>query len=112
VIRDQVWPADAEAVARCESDHAAPREDCACGIYAARDPAAILSYLRGRDEPATVARVLGRVQLWGRVIEHEAGWRAERARPLEVWLPPELDGALAHYDLAEISEQSTRTSSS
>jgi hypothetical protein len=112
VIRDQVWPADGETIARCESGHAAPDEHCACGIHAAREPAAILSYLRGRDEPATVARVLGRVQLWGRVIEHEAGWRAERARALEVWLPPELDGALADYGLVEISARSARISSS
>jgi hypothetical protein len=46
------------------------------------------------------------------VIEHEAGWRAERARPLEVWLPPELDGALADHGLVEVSERSARTSSS
>jgi len=112
VIHEHVWPAGVEAIARCESGHAAPHEDCACGIHAAREPAAVLSYLRGRDEPATVTRVLGRVELWGRVIEHERGWRAERARPVEVWLPPELDGALADYGLAEISARSARISSS
>ena len=103
VIRDDVWPVDAELVAGCDSGHSAPYEDCACGIHATRDPEAVLSYLRGRDEPATVARVLGRVQLWGRVVEHERGWRAERARALDVWLPPELDGALDAYRLSVAS---------
>jgi hypothetical protein len=112
VIRDHVWAVEGETLARCESAHEAPDLACGCGIHAAREPSAVLSYLRGRDEPGTVARVLGRVQLWGRVIEHEGGWRAERARPLEVWLPPELDGALADYGLVELTARSVRTSSS
>ena len=112
VIRDCVWPVDGETVARCEVEHEAPDVVCGCGIHAAREASAVLSYLRGRDEPGTVARVLGRVQLWGRVIEHEGGWRAERARPLEVWLPPELDGALADYGLVECAVRSDRLSSS
>jgi hypothetical protein len=84
VIHDHVWPVGRETVAACLHGHAAPNADCACGIHAAREPAAVLSYLHGRDEPSTVARVLGRVRLWGRVVEHEGGWRAERAYPLDL----------------------------
>lgn len=89
VIHDEVWPAGKELVARCRAaaplePHAAPAPDCNCGIHAARDPAAVWTYLRGRDEPGTVARVLGRVALWGDVVEHELGWRAQYAYPLEV----------------------------
>jgi len=85
VIHDRLWPLGAELVARClsDGDHHAPDEACSCGIHAARDPAAVRSYLRGRDEPGTIGRVLGRVLLWGNVIEHEGGWRAERAYPLD-----------------------------
>jgi hypothetical protein len=96
VIQDEIWPVGTELVARCRADrdpcnglllggsHAAPARDCNCGIHAAREPAAVLSYLRGRDEPGTVGRVLGRVLLWGAVVEHEGGWRAERAYPLDL----------------------------
>jgi hypothetical protein len=99
VIQDDVWPAGAAFVARCRAHeppanrqlrrepegHVAPAAGCTCGIYAAREPAAAWTYLRGRDEPHTVARVIGRVMLWGRVVEHEGGWRAERAYPLDVY---------------------------
>jgi len=87
VIHDELWPLGTELVARCQSErhHDAPVETCACGIYAAREPATVLSYLRGRDEPNTIGRVLGRVALWGRVVEHEHGWRASRALPLELY---------------------------
>ena len=99
VIQDDVWPAGAAFVARCRAHeppanrlllrepeaHVAPADGCTCGIYAAREPAAAWTYLRGRDEPHTVARVIGRVMLWGRVVEHEDGWRAERAYPLDVY---------------------------
>ena len=99
VIADELWPLEGELVARCRAHeipgsvvlldghplHPAPASDCTCGIYAAREPATIWTYLRGRDEPDTVARVLGRVLLWGRAVEHEDGWRAERAYPLDFY---------------------------
>jgi hypothetical protein len=99
VIQDDVWPTDAPFVARCRAHeppanrllprdrelHAAPAAGCTCGIYAAREPAGAWTYLRGRDDADTVARVIGRVMLWGKVVEHEDGWRAERARPLDVY---------------------------
>ena len=46
-----------------------------------RKPEAALVYLTGRDEPGVVGRVLGRVALWGLVVEGEHGWRAELAYP-------------------------------
>jgi hypothetical protein len=109
VIADELWPRGRELVASCRAheipsnsvllgrnrDHRAPERTCTCGIYAAREPAAVWTYLRGRDEHDTVARVLGRVRLWGRVVEHEAGWRAQFAYPLEVYTgDPELRRAL------------------
>jgi hypothetical protein len=33
--------------------------------------------------------VVGRTKLWGRVVEHEAGWRAERSYPESVYVPRE-----------------------
>jgi hypothetical protein len=86
VIHEALWPQDSELVARCDADpsHDPPHEGCACGIHAARDPATVWTYLQGRDDPHTVRRVLGRVLLWGRVVEHELGWRASHALPLDL----------------------------
>ena len=83
VIHEADWPRRTDLIAACDLvEHIAPDVECTCGIHAADEPALLWTYLHGRDEPATVARVLGRVALWGRVVEHEHGWRAERAFPL------------------------------
>jgi hypothetical protein len=37
-----------------------------------------------------VIRVAGVVQLWGRVVQHKHGYRAEYARPLKVLAGPSL----------------------
>ena len=102
VIHDHVWESGV-TVATCRERHQAPAIDCCCGIYATREPAPALPYLRGRNDPGTVARVLGRVLLWGTVVEHEHGWRASHAEPFELWLPPELDGLGALYEATERS---------
>ena len=59
----------------------APVEECQCGIYAA------VSELHARGVArAHFASCVGRVALWGKVIEGERGWRAEFAYPLELVL--------------------------
>lgn len=50
-----------------------PGLDCRCGLHATRE----IDLLRRTRDPA----VLGRVALWGRVVEHERGYRAELAYP-------------------------------
>lgn len=73
----------------------APAERCRCGIYAFRDPEHLLLHVQGwYSDPhlfaaTTIERVvLGAVALWGTVIEHERGYRAEYAYPLGLWVPP------------------------
>jgi hypothetical protein len=67
--------------------HEAPEEGCECGIYAARTPDLTLLYL---DRHALLrwagAAVIGRVALWGRVIECERGWRGAFAYPTHVFV--------------------------
>jgi hypothetical protein len=63
----------AQATCRLAWSHEAPNADCSCGLHATRD----IDYLRRTRCPA----VLGRVALWGRVIEHEHGYRARFAYP-------------------------------
>ena len=104
VLHDDVWPAHSPLVARCRrsddrfaepsdlAPHAAPQEECSCGIHAGRDPDAVRTYLRGRDDPGTICRVLGTVLLWGSVVECEYGWRASHAYPHRLLIDdPELE---------------------
>ena len=59
--------------------HEAPDVECGwCGIYALKLPEP-----GGDDE-----MVHGQVRLWGRVIEHERGYRAELAYPSLLYNPP------------------------
>ncbi len=77
--------------ARCSgAGHRAPDEGCECGIYGARD----LETLRQHGLCLTPdALAVGRVALWGRVVDDVSGWRAELARPLTLAVVPELVAA-------------------
>lgn len=69
------WPArePAHGTCRLSRRHAAPVFGCLCGLHATRDP----ERLRRIRDPA----VLGTVALWGRVVEHEHGYRGEIGYP-------------------------------
>ena len=94
------WPAEAS----CAAPHASPAAGCGCGLYAARDPELAVAYLPPHIKETLRARqpeilgydvvmAIGRVSLWGRVVEAEWGWRAERAYPTELYLPARV----THY---------------
>jgi hypothetical protein len=99
VLYDEVWTPGTTALATCRRredffaepmpPHPTPSSGCACGFHAARDPVDALSYLRGRNEPTTVCRILGEVALWGRLVETEAGWRAAAAYPARLYVEDE-----------------------
>ena len=67
-----VYPVDATALCLNGKRHKAPNERCTCGFYAMAEP---LNY---------DWRFLAKVQLFGRVIRAEHGYRAERQRVLEI----------------------------
>jgi hypothetical protein len=74
------WPPRAGVRAECARwrGHPVPGPECTCGIHATHttDP------LRRTRDPA----VLGTVALWGRVLEHELGYRAELGYPQRIAL--------------------------
>ncbi len=63
----------AEASCRVGWFHDAPDVGCSCGLHGTHE----IDLLRKTRNPA----VLGRVALWGRVIEHELGFRARFGYP-------------------------------
>lgn len=92
-VVERVYPPRGVVEAVCGQGHREPPPalGCACGIYAWKD----LPLVRGREDggkarrPAIAmdcvlvgprwAEAAGLVRLWGRVIEHDDGYRGERA---------------------------------
>jgi hypothetical protein len=79
-----------------EPTHVVPDEDCTCGFYAMKSADDVAGFSIESDpadslegEGAT-GIVLGRVFLAGKVIEHAFGYRAERARIVEL-IPTTVD---------------------
>jgi hypothetical protein len=85
--------------ARCRSilslalpawSHAAPRKGHSCGVYALRERDAAEAMLHEIGEAGPdhnrLPAALGRVSLWGRLIENTGGWRAQFAYPYDLLL--------------------------
>lgn len=85
------WPdAGGWLVAGCTEGHAAPGRQCGCGIHAwhpTRRSARRVLAIRGE--------VPGVVEAGGAIEVHRDGFRAERARPFALMLPPRANAALA-----------------
>jgi len=64
--------------------HDAPEMSCTCGIYAAKSHADL------RSAGYTGFGIHGEVYLWGTVVEHELGWRAQSAFPRNFYWPLEM----------------------
>jgi hypothetical protein len=75
VAGGRAWPVrrPARAVCRRHRWHVVPAADCVCGLHATND--------EGRLRRTRTPGVLGTVAMWGRVIQHDRGYRAELAYP-------------------------------
>jgi hypothetical protein len=62
--------------------HEAPGASCTCGVYALIDKEQLELQFLWPSLPS----VYGRVNLWGRVIVAEKGYRAQFAYPAEFWV--------------------------
>lgn len=88
----ELWHPGHQLAARCRTSvrtndhyvHNAPQMNCTCGIYAAKS----------HDDLTRAGyagfEIHGEVYLWGTVVEHERGWRAEYAFPKELFLKIEM----------------------
>lgn len=68
-----------------------PLEQCRCGLYAAKSYEHLrsMTYHTYDAEDKGLFHVVGRVSLWGKVIEGSQGWRAQYGYPQELFLPYE-----------------------
>ncbi|MGH2692303.1 MAG: hypothetical protein ACRDHM_07335 [Actinomycetota bacterium] len=68
----------------CDQGHVAPEESCTCGFYAFKELSpelvAVLTMAPDPGSAQDLHLVVGRVELAGKVIEHDLGYRAGRAR--------------------------------
>jgi hypothetical protein len=91
LTRGKKWPARRALQAECRSygsmgpkhrPPGSPKVNCWCGIYAYKtlDAHRVLSHVVDDNV------ILGEVNLWGRVIEHLYGWRAQCAYPRRLLL--------------------------
>ena len=108
LTNQQPWPPGKPMVAKCQAwpHHKAPQEICTCGIYALKT---ITQKNRNqfpqfpRGDKTWPCLIVGEVYLWGKVIEHQYGWRAQFAYPKSLsflwgrWLGATEMEALAAY---------------
>jgi hypothetical protein len=97
-LNGQTWPPNQRLQADCKRSfnrHTPPHGDCSCGIYAAK------SFDQLRRIGYAELGVWGEVYLWGTVVEHQLGWRAQFAYPKTLVVGPEnlLLGRLVERDL-------------
>jgi hypothetical protein len=69
------------------AEHAAPAERCGCGVHALSRPGDLAAYVPSVAARRILHRVIGRVALWGDVVEGPRGWRASHAYPADLLLP-------------------------
>ncbi|MDE2102380.1 MAG: hypothetical protein KGL39_34355 [Patescibacteria group bacterium] len=92
VTRNMPWPARMATQARCDvigtnrGHTAGPAPGCYCGYYAFKTEDAL--------EQVIGTKVIGRVKIWGRVIPHDLGYRAEYAYPQLLFTHPRSDNEL------------------
>lgn len=80
------WPP--EVPSEKNPEHRVPMPGCVCGIYAwqTREQLTDLpQQLKDNARTMPPGLVCGVVRLWGRVVRHECGWRAEQAEPVALY---------------------------
>ena len=95
---DQYSTIDTYTLAR-RKDHSepAPHPTCECGIYAYKEKSRLLREIRniyaGRWLLANnrYVPIYGEMNLWGKVIEHEDGYRAQFGYPKRLWCTPAIE---------------------
>jgi hypothetical protein len=84
-------------VGKDHSEQQAPHLTCTCGIYAYKEKPRLLREIRktnsglARLGPSGLRLVYGEINLWGKVIEHEDGYRAQFGYPKRLWCTPAIE---------------------
>jgi len=71
------------------SEQQAPHLTCMCGIYAYKEKPRLLHEIK--NSCSGLRLVYGEINLWGKVIEHEDGYRAQFGYPKRLWCTPAIE---------------------
>jgi hypothetical protein len=84
------WPPRTRLEARCNVERAdgfahggGPDAYCECGLWALRCRD-LAEHVLASYADSGVSLALGRLALWGRIVEQERGWRGQYAYPLDL----------------------------
>lgn len=84
---DRHWPTRAALEFNCAaidaSTHLTPSLGCSCGIHGF-SPSFLVSTMLEMKYSGLSRIVVGTVALWGGVVEHQRGWRAQYGYPLKI----------------------------
>jgi hypothetical protein len=93
------WMPGQPLTAKCPltEKHESPIDGCTCGIYAAKNLQHLQTIgLYHFDSAVSGELVLhGEVSLWGKVVEHKLGFRAQFAYPKTFVIPPNVASGLS-----------------
>jgi hypothetical protein len=87
--------AQAYAIQRRLPAHDAPHVDCACGIYA----------FYGDDEHLSIWPIVGVIRARGRLVVHQAGFRAAYVEVVALAFDPELGDGIEDQRLREVTRR-------
>lgn len=76
-----------------------PVFSCLCGLWAKRTDADLFQAASADEAPHYEGYAWGTVSIWGRVIEHDNGWRAEFAYPKELKATSDAEQVSALYGI-------------
>jgi hypothetical protein len=98
---DAFWQPRVPMEAVCKHDCGdVPGDQCRCGLYAAMTLPHLKTMRHYFDyDPNESFRLIGKVALWGKVIEGTQGWKATYGYPSELYLP--FEAWHLHNDLKE-----------
>lgn len=86
------------------TDHKCPSWEHRCGVHAVKDADKVSKWGAVRvHHSSEKVTVIGEIEMWGRVLEYEEGFRAEWAYPLKLYVPSRLPDVfeLSSEQLAE-----------
>ena len=98
------WPSETFE-ATCTDCEVVPSWDHVCGVYAAKRPGDVHIFHGG-------SWIIGRVEMWGDVIEHDYGYRASHARITQLWVgdPSRAERIDEAYPTVDVTVGNSRSS--
>ncbi|MFY9560291.1 MAG: hypothetical protein WAQ52_08675 [Terriglobales bacterium] len=91
-LNGEAWLPGRALTAKClKTDHEPPTVECSCGVYAAKSRQHLQEFC---SSECVETFVHGDVYLWGKLVEHDLGYRAQFAYPKSLVLPSNIDPRL------------------